>query len=182
MLLVTFVFINAGTQLAQLDSLSGILSPGFLASFTLLGISPWLVKKFIGFIKVRRIYSTFTKPSKFDRNLIVIGCGAGGLVSAYIASAVKAKVTLIETHKMGDDCLNYGCIPSKALIKSAKIAKEMGHAERYGLQNVQPEFSFRKVMQRVHDVIKAVEPHDSIERYTELGVDVVQGYAQLIDP
>lgn len=182
MLLGTFVFVNAGTQLAQLDSLSGILSPGLLVSFTLLGIFPWLAKKILGFIKARRVYSTFKKPSKFDRNLIVIGGGAGGLVSAYIASAVKAKVTLIETHKMGGDCLNYGCIPSKALIKSAKVAKEMRNADTYGLQNVQPTFSFRKVMQRVHDVIKTVEPHDSIERYTDLGVDVVQGYAHLIDP
>lgn len=178
----TIVFINAGTQLAQLDSLSGILSPALLFSFVLLGIFPWLAKKLLGLIKARRVYSKFKKPSKFDRNLIVIGAGAGGLVSAYIGSVVKAKVSLIESHKMGGDCLNYGCIPSKALIKSARIAKDMRHAERYGLQSGAPQFSFRKVMQRVHDVVKAVEPHDSVERYSDLGVDVIQGHAYLVDP
>jgi pyruvate/2-oxoglutarate dehydrogenase complex dihydrolipoamide dehydrogenase (E3) component/uncharacterized membrane protein YdjX (TVP38/TMEM64 family) len=182
MLAGTVVYVNAGTQLAALDSLSGILSPALLFSFALLGVFPLLAKNILAIIKARRVYSGFQKPSRFDRNLIVIGAGAGGLVAAYIAAAVKARVTLIEAHKMGGDCLNYGCVPSKALIKSAKLANQMRHAGHYGLESVQPAFSFRKVMQRVHDVIRTVEPHDSIERYTGLGVEVLQGYARLLDP
>lgn len=182
MLAGTFVFVNAGTQLGQLESLSGILSPPLLFSFVLLGVFPLVAKKLINIIKARRVYAGFTKPKTFDRNIIVIGAGAGGLVSSYIAAAVKAKVTLIEAHKMGGDCLNYGCVPSKAIIKSAKVAQQMRHAENYGLNSSEPTFSFKKVMARVHDVISKVEPHDSVERYTSLGVDVVQGYAKLIDP
>ncbi len=112
----------------------------------------------------------------------MIGAGAGGLVSSYIAAAVKAKVTLIEAHKMGGDCLNYGCVPSKALIKSARVAHQMKNAERYGLEATNPRFSFRTVMARIHEVIRQVEPHDSVERYTGLGVEVLQGHASLIDP
>ncbi|MEP2617445.1 MAG: FAD-dependent oxidoreductase [Marinomonas sp.] len=182
MLAGTFVFVNAGTQLGQLESLSGILSPPLLLSFVLLGVFPLIAKKLINVIKARRVYAGYTKPKTFDRNLIVIGGGAGGLVSAYIAAAVKAKVTLIEANKMGGDCLNYGCVPSKAIIKSAKIAQQMRNAENYGLNSSEPTFSFKKVMARVHDVISQIEPHDSVERYTSLGVDVVQGYAKLIDP
>ena len=153
-----------------------------LLSFALLGIFPLVAKKVLSVIKARRVYARFQKPAHFDRNLIVIGAGAGGLVTAYIAAAVKAKVTLIEADKMGGDCLNFGCVPSKALIKSAKLANQIHHADRYGLESAQPRFSFRKVMQRVHEVIRAVEPHDSIERYTGLGVEVLQGYAKLVDP
>lgn len=178
----TLVYVNAGTQLGQLDSLSGILSPSLLLSFVLLGVFPLLAKKIIAIIKARQVYRGYTKPKAFDRNLIVIGGGAGGLVTSYIAAVVGAKVTLIEAHKMGGDCLNYGCVPSKALIKSARVAHQMRHAERYGLDNSAVKFSFRKVMARVHAVIKAIEPHDSIERYTGLGVEVIQGYARLVDP
>ncbi|GGN29062.1 MULTISPECIES: FAD-dependent oxidoreductase [Marinomonas] len=178
----TVVYVNAGTQLGQLESLSGILSPSLLLSFVLLGVFPLMAKKILDVIKAQRVYAGFTKPKSFDRNLIVIGAGAGGLVSAYIAATVKAKVTLIEAHKMGGDCLNYGCIPSKALIKSAKVAHQMRHAENYGLNSSEPTFSFKKVMQRIHDVIAKIEPHDSVERYSKMGVDVVQGYAKLIDP
>jgi len=182
MLAGTLVFVNAGTQLAQVDSLSGILSPGLLLSFALLGLFPWIAKKMIAVLKQRKVYAKWDKPKQFDRNLIVIGGGAAGLVSSYIAAVVKAKVTLIEAHKMGGDCLNYGCVPSKALIKSAKVAKQMSTASHYGLQSVTPTFSFRNVMDRVHKIIATVEPHDSVERYTELGVEVLQGYAKLVDP
>uniref|UniRef100_A6VRN9 SNARE associated Golgi protein n=1 Tax=Marinomonas sp. (strain MWYL1) TaxID=400668 RepID=A6VRN9_MARMS len=178
----TLVYVNAGTQLGQLESLSGILSPSLLLSFVLLGVFPLIAKKIVDLVKARRVYAGFTKPKSFDRNLIVIGAGAGGLVSAYIAATVKAKVTLIEAHKMGGDCLNYGCVPSKALIKSAKVAHQMRHAENYGLNSSEPSFSFKKVMTRIHDVIAKIEPHDSVERYSKMGVDVVQGYAKLIDP
>ncbi|AEF53200.1 FAD-dependent oxidoreductase [Marinomonas posidonica] len=182
MLAGTLVYVNAGTQLGQIDSLSGILSPSLLFSFVLLGVFPLVAKKSLNWLKGRRVYAGYSNPKTFDRNMIVIGAGAGGLVSAYIAAAVKAKVTLIEAHKMGGDCLNYGCVPSKALIKSAKVANQIRHAEHYGLQSSEPSFSFQQVMARVQDVVRQVEPHDSVERYTELGVDVVQGYAKLIDP
>jgi len=178
----TVVYINAGTQLAQLDSLAGILSPGLLLSFALLGIFPLLAKKIVAGVQRRRVYARWQRPAKFDRNLIVIGAGAGGLVAAYIAAAVKAKVTLIEAEKMGGDCLNYGCVPSKALIKSAKLASQMRDAGHYGLDNSEPTFSLSKVMQRIQDIIATIEPHDSVERYESLGVEVLQGYARLVDP
>ena len=182
MLAGTVVFVNAGTQLAQLQSLSGILSPGLLFSFALLGIFPFIAKKISASLQARRVYAKWQRPRTFDRNLIVIGGGAAGLVSAYIGAAVKAKVTLIEAHKMGGDCLNYGCVPSKALIKSARIAHQMRHGEHYGLCAIEPDFSFRKVMARVQAVIGAIAPHDSVERYAELGVEVLQGYARIVDP
>ncbi len=182
MLAGTVVYVNAGTQLAKIDSLSGILSPGLLISFALLGIFPLIAKKITDIIKKRKVYAGWNKPASFDRNLIVIGAGAAGLVSSYIGAAVKAKVTLIEAEKMGGDCLNYGCVPSKALIKSAKLVHYQKNGEHYGLEKNSPEFSFKKVMRRVHDIIAAIEPHDSVERYTALGVDVIKGYATIVDP
>lgn len=182
MLAGTAVYVNAGTQLAQLDSLKGILSFNLLFSFALLGIFPLIAKSIISLINKRRVYAKWNKPKNYDRNMVVIGGGAAGLVSSYIAATVRAKVTLVETHKMGGDCLNYGCVPSKAIIKSAKVAEQFRHAENYGLDNHNPSFSFKKVMQRVHDVVAQVEPHDSIERYTGLGVEVKTGYATIIDP
>jgi pyruvate/2-oxoglutarate dehydrogenase complex dihydrolipoamide dehydrogenase (E3) component/uncharacterized membrane protein YdjX (TVP38/TMEM64 family) len=182
MLAGTLVYVNAGTQLARLSGLSGILSPGLLISFALLGVFPMLAKRLLNFLQRRRVYAKWQRPQRFDRNLVVIGAGAAGLVSAYIGAAVKAKVTLVEAHKMGGDCLNYGCVPSKAIIKSAKLAHQMRHADHYGLAAAEPKFSFRKVMARVHEIIRTVEPHDSVERYTGLGVEVLQGYARIIDP
>ena len=178
----TIVYVNAGTQLAHLQSLSGIMSPNLLLSFALLGVFPFIAKRIVKRVQQKRVYSRWQKPSQFDRNLVVIGAGAAGLVTSYIAAAVKAKVTLIEAHKMGGDCLNYGCVPSKALIKSAKVAHDMRHGDKYGLTVHEPNFSFKAVMARVHAVIRAVEPHDSVERYTELGVEILQGYAKVIDP
>jgi len=188
MLALTLVYVNAGTQLVNLRSLAGIASPALLGSLALMGFMPLLLKKVMPFLqRYRAVYGVFkpwnaVRPKIFDRNLIVIGGGAGGLVSAYIAAAVKAKVTLIEAHKMGGDCLNYGCVPSKALIKSAKIAHQMRHASKYGLQDTDTAFSFKAVMARVHSVIAAIEPHDSAQRYTNLGVEVLQGYAKIINP
>ena len=182
MLAGTIVFVNAGTQLAQLESLSGIMSPKLLLSFALLGIFPIIAKKALAFIRGRRVYAQWQRPEQYDRNLIVIGAGATGLVTAYIGAAVKAKVTLVEAHKMGGDCLNYGCVPSKAIIKSARVAHEMRHAGHYGLNSVEPTFNFRAVMQRIHDVIADIAPHDSVERYTDLGVEVLLGHARIIDP
>jgi pyruvate/2-oxoglutarate dehydrogenase complex dihydrolipoamide dehydrogenase (E3) component/uncharacterized membrane protein YdjX (TVP38/TMEM64 family) len=184
MLLGTLVFVNAGTQLAKIDSLKGILSPGLIGSFVLLGIFPIIAKKIIEGIKKRKVYAKWAqvKPKTFDRNLVVIGAGAGGLVTALIGAAVKAKVTLVETHKMGGDCLNFGCVPSKAIIKSAKVANMMRHADNYGLRSATPSFSFKTIMQRIHHVIAEIAPHDSVERFTGLGVDVAQGYATIINP
>lgn len=178
----TAVYVNAGTQLADINSVGGIFSPELILSFVLLGIFPWIAKGIVRMVQRRRAYKGWRKPKQFDRNLVVIGGGAGGLVSAYIGATVKAKVTLVEAHKMGGDCLNYGCVPSKALIKSARVAHQMRHADHYGLNAQQPTFSFRAVMERIQKVIKEVEPHDSAERYTGLGVDVVQGYATIVDP
>jgi pyruvate/2-oxoglutarate dehydrogenase complex dihydrolipoamide dehydrogenase (E3) component/uncharacterized membrane protein YdjX (TVP38/TMEM64 family) len=184
MLAGTAVYVNAGTQLAQLKSLQGILSPGLIGSFVLLGLFPLAARKVVGAVQRRKVYARWAgvRPTTFDRNLVVIGAGAGGLVTAYIAAAVKAKVTLVEAHKMGGDCLNYGCVPSKALIKSAKLAHQMRHGSHYGLQDTAPTFSFKAVMQRIEAVIRSIEPNDSVERYTALGVDVVQGYAKIVNP
>ncbi|MEY4268862.1 MAG: Mercuric reductase, partial [Pseudomonadota bacterium] len=182
MVLGTIVFVNAGTQLAAIDSASGILTPALLGSFVALGLMPWAARWIMGMIKRRRVYAGFTRPKRYDRNLIVIGAGAAGLVSAYIAATVKAKVTLVESHKMGGDCLNFGCVPSKALIKSAKVAADMRHAARYGLKDAPVALDFREVLARVRAVITAIEPHDSVERFTGLGVDCVEGHATIIDP
>lgn len=182
MLAGTAAYVNAGTQLAGLNSLAGIVSPPLLLSFALLGLFPWIARMLLNMLKRRKVYARWTKPAKFDRNLIVIGGGAAGLVSSYIAAATKTKVTLVEGHKMGGDCLNYGCVPSKALIKSAKLAHQMRHADRYGLNAVVPHVPFARVMARVHQVIADIAPHDSVERYTDLGVEVLEGYAKLIDP
>ncbi len=184
MLAGTLVYVNAGTQLARLDSLQGILSPALIGSFVLLGLFPMIARRAVAAWQRRQVYARWrgVRPRHFDRNLIVIGAGAGGLVTAYIAAAVKARVTLVEAHKMGGDCLNYGCVPSKALIRSAKLAHQMRHGARYGLHDTEPVLSFRAVMQRVRDVIRDIEPHDSVERYTGLGVEVLQGHARLVDP
>jgi pyruvate/2-oxoglutarate dehydrogenase complex dihydrolipoamide dehydrogenase (E3) component len=180
----TAVIVNAGTQLAQLESAQGLFSPILLGSLLLLAVFPWLAKRGVAAMRQRQVYARWAsvKPKKFDRNLIVLGAGAAGLVTAYIGAAVKAKVTLIEAHKMGGDCLNYGCVPSKALIKSAKLAHQMRHGANFGLSDVEPAFSFKAVMQRVHDVIATIEPHDSVARYTGLGVEVLQGYGKLVNP
>ncbi len=184
MLAGTLVYVNAGTQLARLESLQGILSPALIGSFVLLGLFPLIARGLLSTWQQRRVIARWrgVRPRRFDRNLIVIGAGAGGLVTAYIAAAVKARVTLVEAYKMGGDCLNYGCVPSKALIRSAKLAHQMRHGARYGLHDTEPVLSFRAVMQRVRDVIRDIEPHDSVERYTALGVEVLQGHARLIDP
>ena len=182
MLLGTIVYVNAGTQLARIDSLAGIASPAVLISFALLGIAPWFAKAIIAWIKRRKVYAGFDKPKRFDRNLVVIGAGSAGLVSALIAATVKAKVTLVEADKMGGDCLNTGCVPSKALIKSAKVAEQMRRADRYGLEPTEPKVPFNRTIERVMGAIRAIEPNDSVERYEGLGVDVVEGYAKIVDP
>ncbi|MCL7464221.1 bifunctional TVP38/TMEM64 family protein/FAD-dependent oxidoreductase [Phaeovulum sp. NW3] len=178
----TAVYTNAGTQLGRIDSLSGVISAPVLGAFAALAVFPWLARLLLGVLRRRRAYRGYTRPARFDRNLIVIGAGAAGLVTAYVAAAAKARVTLIEAHKMGGDCLNYGCVPSKGLIRSAKVAHQMRHADRFGLTPADPGVSFRAVMARVRQVIADIAPHDSVERYEGLGVEVLQGHARLIDP
>lgn len=178
----TLVYVNAGTQLAQLESLQDIVSAPLIISFLLLGIFPWLAKAVIQQIKRRRLYKPYPKPDHFDRNVIVIGAGAAGLVTAYISAAVKAKVTLIEKHKMGGDCLNTGCVPSKALIRSTRFIAEAQRAKDFGLDEARVNFRFDAVMERIQQIIRKIEPHDSPERYQSLGVECLQGEARILGP
>lgn len=178
----TFVYVLAGSELGQLTSTGNILSPGLMVALTLLGLMPWLVKKLTAKLAQRRLLAPYRKPACYDYNLLVIGAGAGGLVTSYIAAAVKAKVALIEKHKMGGDCLNSGCVPSKALIRSARFAAEQRKADELGFSPSHSRADFAAVMERVAEVIKEVEPHDSIERYQGLGVECIEGEARLVSP
>ena len=184
MLAGTVVYVNAGTQLARIDSLAGIVSPGLLGSFVLLGLFPLVARKVVELVKGRQVYARWAsvKPKTFDRNLVVIGAGAAGLVTSYIAAVVKARVTLVEGHKMGGDCLNYGCVPSKALIKTASLLAQMKHSADYGVARAEATVDFGEVMDRIARVVKEIEPHDSIERYTGLGVEVLTGHATMVNP
>lgn len=182
MLPATLVYVNAGTQLAQIDSLAGIVSPGLLASLVLLGVFPLLARKVSDFLRARKVYARWPKPRTFDRNLVVIGAGSAGLVTAYIAAAVRAKVTLVEKDAMGGDCLHTGCVPSKALIRSARMAADITRAGEFGIRTAAAEVDFAAAMERVQRVIQAIEPHDSVERYTGLGVDVASGTARITSP
>jgi pyruvate/2-oxoglutarate dehydrogenase complex dihydrolipoamide dehydrogenase (E3) component/uncharacterized membrane protein YdjX (TVP38/TMEM64 family) len=182
MLPATLLYVNAGTQLARLESPRDILSWQLVGAFVLLGLFPLIAKRAVEFVKARRVYARWPKPRRFERNLVVIGAGSAGLVSAYIAAAVRAKVTLIEKHQMGGDCLNTGCVPSKALIKTARVIAQMKNAGEWGLKTPPVEFDFAQVMERVQRVIRAIEPHDSAERYTGLGVEVIQGTARITSP
>ena len=184
MLLGTIVYVNAGTELAKITSLKGILSPGLIGAFVLLGIFPIIAKKIIDGIKAKKVYAKWAdkKPAHFDRNVVVIGGGSAGLVTSYIAAAVKSKVTLVERHQMGGDCLNTGCVPSKALIRSAKLLNHISRAREFGLSSASAQWDFAEVMERVQKIIADVEPHDSVARYSNLGVDCVKGSAKIITP
>jgi pyruvate/2-oxoglutarate dehydrogenase complex dihydrolipoamide dehydrogenase (E3) component/uncharacterized membrane protein YdjX (TVP38/TMEM64 family) len=182
MLAGTAVYVNAGTQLAAINSPGDVFSAPLLGSFVLLGLFPLIAKAVVGTLQTRKRYAGWKKPARFDRNLVVIGGGSGGLVSAYIAAVVKAKVTLVEGHKMGGDCLNTGCVPSKALIRSAKLMHHVREAERFGVTGATGTVDFAAVMRRIQQVVKAIEPHDSVERYTGLGVEVLQGHARITSP
>lgn len=184
MLAGTIVYVNAGAEVGSLEAFSaaGLLTPGLLLSFLLLAIFPYLARALLEALKRQRAYGGFARPASFDRNLVVIGAGSAGLVSAYIASAVKAKVTLVEKQRMGGDCLNTGCVPSKSLIRAARAVSEIRHASELGIQVSEPEVDFAQVMGRVKKVIRQVEPHDSVERYSALGVDCVQGEATIRSP
>lgn len=178
----TLVYVNAGAQLGRIESVSGIMSPALLASFALLGVFPLLAHRLVTMLRTRRLYAGFKRPHQFDANLVVIGAGAAGLVTAYVAAAARAKVVLIESGAMGGDCLNTGCVPSKTLIRSARLAAYQRRAAEFGLNSAPPGTNFHRVMQRVREVIARIEPHDSVERYTALGVECIQGKAQIISP
>jgi dihydrolipoamide dehydrogenase len=178
----TVVYVNAGTQIGRIDSLRGILSPTLIGSFLLLAVFPFIARRALEWIKARKVLAAYPKPRQFDRNLIVIGAGSAGLVSAYIAAAVKASVTLIEKHRMGGDCLNTGCVPSKALIRSAKLLSHIRRSQEFGIRSAQADVHFADAMERVQRVIKAIEPHDSIERYSALGVECIMGEAKITSP
>jgi pyruvate/2-oxoglutarate dehydrogenase complex dihydrolipoamide dehydrogenase (E3) component/uncharacterized membrane protein YdjX (TVP38/TMEM64 family) len=182
MLAGTLVYVAAGRQLAAIDTPAGILSPALIGVFVLIGVFPLLAKKAVDVARARRVYARWPRPARFERNLVVIGAGSAGLVSAYIGSALRAKVTLIEKHRMGGDCLNTGCVPSKALIRSAKLLSQIRHAADYGIAKASAEFDFADVMQRVQRVVQAIEPHDSVERYTALGVECIRGEARITSP
>jgi pyruvate/2-oxoglutarate dehydrogenase complex dihydrolipoamide dehydrogenase (E3) component/uncharacterized membrane protein YdjX (TVP38/TMEM64 family) len=177
MLAGTIAYVYAGTQLGQFR-----FSAGLLAAFVILGLFPLVAKKALDAYKARRIYAKWTRPAKYDRNLVVIGGGSAGLVSAYIAAAVKAKVTLIEKHRMGGDCLNTGCVPSKALIATAKLLAHMRRAKEFGIRSATADFDFAQVMERVQKVVGEVRPHDSVERYTQLGVECLKATARITSP
>lgn len=182
MLAGTIVFVNAGTELGQIENPSDIVSAGLILSFVLLGVFPLIAKRFVDWVRAQRVYRGYKKPSKFDRDLVVIGAGSGGLVAALIAATVKAKVTLIEKNKMGGDCLNTGCVPSKALIRSAKHAYDNRRGSTLGFTDVQPDIDFSSIMERVQRAIREIEPHDSVERYEGLGVDCEIGEGEIISP
>ncbi len=178
------VYVYAGTELAKIDSLASVLSPGLVGAFVVLGIFPLLTRKIIDLARRRKVFARWKaqRPTRFDRNLVVIGAGAGGLVAALIGATVKAKVTLVEAHKMGGDCLNFGCVPSKALIRTARLQHQIRHAERYGIADASATIRWRPLMARIHQVIADIAPHDSVERYTGMGVDVRLGHATIVNP
>jgi pyruvate/2-oxoglutarate dehydrogenase complex dihydrolipoamide dehydrogenase (E3) component/uncharacterized membrane protein YdjX (TVP38/TMEM64 family) len=182
MLAGTIVYVNAGTRIAQIESLKGILSPGLLISFAVLGVFPLLAKRIVAVFRARRVYGRWTKPAAFDRNVVVIGAGSAGLVATYISATVRAKVTIVEKGRMGGDCLNTGCVPSKALIRSAKLLSHIRRSKEFGIRAASADFAFADVMERVQRVVKTVEPHDSAERYTGLGAEVVEGEARITSP
>ena len=178
----TVVFVYAGTQLARIESPGDVLSPGLIAAFALIGLMPLLMRWTARAMQARRVYRNYRRPRRFDYNMVVIGAGSAGLVTSYIAAAARARVALIEKHRMGGDCLNTGCVPSKALIRAARLLAEARDARRLGLESAELGFDFGRVMERVQEVIRKVEPHDSVERYTSLGVDVIAGEARLVSP
>ena len=177
MLAGTIVFVYAGTQLGAFK-----IGAGLIFAFVLLGVFPLIAKKFLDALKAKKVYAKWQRPASYDRNVVVIGGGSAGLVTSYIAAAVKAKVTLIERHKMGGDCLNTGCVPSKALIRSAKLLSHMKRSKEFGIRSASAEFDFAEVMERVQRIIKDIEPHDSVARYSALGVDCVEGEATIVSP
>lgn len=182
MFVSTLVYVNAGAELAQITSLSGLVSPSVLLSFTLLGVVPLAAKGVIGVMQKRKRLSSFKKPKRFDANVVVVGGGSAGLVTSLIVAGAKARVVLVEKHRMGGDCLYTGCVPSKSIIRSGRIMEYIRRAEDYGIVDAAGKVDFAAVMRRVQTVIETIEPHDSPERFTSLGVECVSGAARLLSP
>jgi len=179
MLPATIVYVFAGSKLGEFR-----ITFGLVAALTLLAAFPLIAKWALNHLKARRVYAQWAdrKPARFDYNMVVIGAGSAGLVSAYIAAATKARVALVEQHRMGGDCLNTGCVPSKALIRSAKLLSQMARSAELGIAQARAEFDFAAVMERVQRVIAEIKPHDSVERYTALGVECIAGSARITTP
>jgi pyruvate/2-oxoglutarate dehydrogenase complex dihydrolipoamide dehydrogenase (E3) component/uncharacterized membrane protein YdjX (TVP38/TMEM64 family) len=182
MLPATLAYVYAGTQLSRIESIGDVLSPGLLGALVILGLLPLVTRQLSRLLQARRVYRGHARPPTLDYNLLVIGAGSAGLVTAYIGAAVKARVALVEKHRMGGDCLNTGCVPSKALIRSARLLAEARDSQRYGIRSLQADFDFADVMDRVQSVVAQVAPHDSEERYRSLGVEVIRGTARLVSP
>lgn len=182
MLAGTIAYVNAGKELAKIDSLKSILSPSLLAAFAILGLLPLISKWILKIVRPDKNLSKFPKPKKFDYNIVVIGAGSGGLVASYIAALLKAKVALIEKKEMGGDCLNTGCVPSKALIRVAKIFNDIKRSQKFGINKITIDYDFAQIMEHIQEIIHKVAPHDSIERYTALGVNCYSGKAKVLSP
>ena len=182
MLIGTAVYVNAGSELSQISSLSGLVSPPVLGSLVLLGVFPLIAKLILNSIQRNKALQSFEKPKRFDANVVVVGAGSAGLVASLITAGAKAKVILIEKHKMGGDCLNTGCVPSKSIIRSGRIMSYIRRAKEFGIDDAKGEVNFAAVMARVQGVIKTIEPHDSVERFTSLGVEVELGDAVIESP
>src|SRR6056297_2376313 len=118
--------------------------------------------------------------SELKTDLLVIGAGSGGLSVAAGAAQMGADVTLLEGHRMGGDCLNFGCVPSKALIASAKAAHAQAHSDAFGVASVTPEVDYAAAKDHVADVIATIAPTDSIERFEGLGVRVIHEYGRFV--
>ncbi|MBA3536096.1 MAG: FAD-dependent oxidoreductase [Tatlockia sp.] len=118
------------------------------------------------------------KTNQIKCDLSIIGAGAGGLSVAAVAAQLGLKVVLLESGKMGGDCLNYGCVPSKSLLAAGKIAYQLRHAAQFGISSKGLEIDFKKVMQQVHAVIKVLAKNDSVERFESLGVQVIKAVAR----
>lgn len=182
MFIGTIVYVNAGSELSQITSLSGLVSAPVLFSLILLGVFPLIAKLILNSVQRNKTLRKFEKPKQFDANVVVIGAGSAGLVASLITAGAKAKVILIEKHKMGGDCLNTGCVPSKAIIRSGRIMSYIRRAKEFGIDGASGKVNFSEVMARVQGVIKTIEPHDSVERFTSLGVEVELGDAVIESP
>jgi len=182
MLIGTAVYVNAGSELSQISSLSGLVSAPVLGSLVLLGVFPLIAKLILNSMQRNKALQSFEKPKRFDANVVIVGAGSAGLVASLITAGAKAKVILIEKHKMGGDCLNTGCVPSKSIIRSGRIMSYIRRAKEFGIDGAKGEVNFAAVMARVQGVIKTIEPHDSVERFTSLGVEVELGDAVIESP
>ncbi len=182
MLPMTLIYVYAGTQLAAISGPGDVVSAPLLIAFALLALFPWVARALMRTVQRRRALARWQPPSRFDDNLIVIGGGSAGLIAALIAATVRAGVSLVERDRMGGDCLNTGCVPSKTFIRSASAAAAVREADRFGIQARLTGVDFSAVMERVQAAIRTIEPHDSVERFQGLGVNCIQGEARLVDP